>query len=327
MNKRRVNSLTYGALLSALLGVFLLLNRQLAGMFDAYMLWIIPLPVIVYCLKFDVKQGMIMGAAMTLLSFVVATPMTTFYVACSIVAGLIYSDGLLKGKSSLQLIISVFLVSLFIMFISTFMFAGFFGYNLAEDIEFMHQSMVTMIESMEKATGTSLSNNPLISLMLEHNFLIYMLILSTVLTSIMEGILVHLLAFVLLKRLKLPQPQIKPLNQIRAPLLVKVFVILTFVLTIANGFSIPWLNRHSDIIMGLMPIAYILCCFYGYLLALTWINWKMGNRNSRIVLVIIIVMLMMFAPPVMIGLGSLDMFTDARNNVMRGIRNEQNRQV
>ena len=100
MNKRRVNSITYGALLSALLGVFLLFNRQTGGLFDAYMLWIIPLPVIVYCLKFDIKQGMIMGVAMALLSFIVATPMTAFYVASSIVAGLIYADGLKKEKRS-----------------------------------------------------------------------------------------------------------------------------------------------------------------------------------------------------------------------------------
>ena len=67
MNKRRVNSITYGALISALLGAFLLVNRQLAGMFDAYMLWIIPIPVIIYCLKFDVKQGMVMGVAITII--------------------------------------------------------------------------------------------------------------------------------------------------------------------------------------------------------------------------------------------------------------------
>ena len=47
MRNSRVNSITYGALLSALLGVLLFVNRQLAGMLDTYMFWIVPLPVIV----------------------------------------------------------------------------------------------------------------------------------------------------------------------------------------------------------------------------------------------------------------------------------------
>ena len=119
MNKKRVNSITYGALICALTGAFLLLNRQLGGMFNTYMLWIIPLPVIIYCLKFDVRQGFVMGFAMLLLSFIVATPVSTFYVFASIIAGLVYADGVKKEKSSLQLIVSVIMVSLFILVVTS----------------------------------------------------------------------------------------------------------------------------------------------------------------------------------------------------------------
>ena len=325
MNKRRVNSITYGALISALLGAFLLLNRQLAGMFDVYMLWIIPIPVIVYCLKFDVRQGFVMGIAMVLLTFIVATPMTLFYVASSIAAGLIYAHGMNKGYSSMQLIISVIMVSLFMLVVTTVVFSSFFGYSLADDIEFTRQSTEAIIKSMAAVMGDSVLENPLIKLMLSHNFLLYIIMLSSVLTSVLEGILVHLLAILILKRLKMPMPPIRPLSEIRAPLVIRVFVAAVFMLSILNMFQVPFFAKYSQIIMALVPVAYIFCCFYGYLLAVTWINWKMPGRNSRIMLVFIMVALMILFPWFMIVVGSMDMFTNARDAILKGIRYEQNR--
>ena len=325
MNKRRVNSITYGALLSALLGVFLLFNRQTGGLFDAYMLWIIPLPVIVYCLKFDIKQGMIMGVAMALLSFIVATPMTAFYVASSIVAGLIYADGLKKEKSSMQLILSVILVSMFITVVTMIIFAKFFGYSLTADIDYTRDSVKMMIEAMAKVLGPEVLENPLLKLMLSRNFLLYIIVLSSLLTSILEGILVHLLAILILRRLKMPGPKVRPLSEIKAPWYIKVFVVITYVLMILNGFNIPFINQYSEIIMGLMPVAYIFCGFFAYLLALTWINLRIPGRNSRILLVFIFMFLLMFAPPVIMVAGLLDMFTDTRDRILKGIRYEQNR--
>ena len=325
MNKRRVNSITYGALLSALLGVFLLFNRQTGGLFDAYMLWIIPLPVIVYCLKFDVRQGMIMGLAMTLLSFIVATPMTAFYVACSIVAGLVYVDGLRKEKSSMHLILSVILISMFITVISMVIFAKFFGYSLTADIDYTRTWVQTIIDAMAATMGPSVYDNPLILLMLNSNFLLYIIVLSSLLTSILEGILVHLLAILILRRLKMPGPKVTPLSEIRAPLFIKIFVVVVYLLVMLNGFNIPLLNEHTDIIMGLMPVAYIFCGFYGYLLLLTWINLRIPNRNSRILLVFLVVILLLIFPPFMMVVGMTDMFTNARDSILKGIRYEQNR--
>ena len=325
MNKRRVNSITYGALISALLGAFLLVNRQLAGMFDAYMLWIIPIPVIIYCLKFDVRQGMIMGVAMTLLCLIVATPVTAFYVIFSIIAGLVYAWGLNKKKSSLQLILSVIMVSLFMMVITTVVASSFFGYSFSDDIEFTRQSMEAIIEAMTGAMGESVMENPFLKLMLSRNFLLYIIMLSSVITCVLEGILVHLLVILILKRLKMPQPEIKPLSEIRAPLVIKIFVAFVYIRAILMILGVPFVTKYSDIVMALLPIAYIFCCFYGYLLVLTWINWKMPGRNSRIMVVFAVCGLMILVPYFMMVVGSLDMFTSTRDTILRGIRYEQNR--
>ena len=325
MNKKRVNSITYGALICALTGAFLLLNRQLGGMFNTYMLWIIPLPVIIYCLKFDVRQGFVMGFAMLLLSFIVATPVSTFYVFASIIAGLVYADGVKKEKSSLQLIVSVIMVSLFILVVTSVVFSNFFGYSLSDDIEFTRESTKAIIESMAAVLGDSVLENPLLQMMLSYNFLLYIIMLASVLTSVLEGILVHLLAFLILKRLKMPLPKLKPLSEIRAPLLIKIFVGAVFILAILNIFGAAFTRKYSQIIMALVPVAYIFCCFYGYLLVLTWINWKIPSRNSRMMVVFIVCGLMIFLPWFMMVIGSIDIFTSARDTILRGIRYEQNR--
>ena len=76
MKNSRVNSITYGAMMAALLGVLLFVNRQLAGALDLYLFWIIPIPVIIYCLKFGIKRSFVLGAAMLGVAFLVSTPVT-----------------------------------------------------------------------------------------------------------------------------------------------------------------------------------------------------------------------------------------------------------
>ena len=191
MRNSRVNSITYGALLSALLGVLLFVNRQLAGVLDTYMFWIVPLPVIVYCLKFGVKQSLVMGTSMILLSFIIATPITTFYVVGSVIAGIVYGDGVLKKRNVFSLVLSVIIISMIVMFISTFALAGVFGDDLSSDIAYMSELMKTMLGSL----GESEAGAELIKSLTSTRFLLTLLVISSVLTSVLEGILVHLLAF------------------------------------------------------------------------------------------------------------------------------------
>ena len=314
MRNSRVNSITYGALLSALLGVLLFVNRQLAGMLDTYMFWIVPLPVIVYCLKFGVKQSLVMGTSMVLLSFIIATPVTTFYVVGSVIAGIVYGDGVLKQRNTFQLILSVIVISLIVMFVSTFALAGVFGYDLSSDLAYMKELMVTMLGSL----GESDAASELIKQLTSTRFLLSVLVIASVLTSVLEGILVHLLAFLVLKKLKMQLPPMVPLGEIKAPLVIKLFCFGVMVANLMAG--ITSVTQYNDIILPLLTIVYVFCMFYGYLLVVVFLAGRFPSPKSRALLVIPIIFTMLMMPVLTMVLGFLDMFTGIRDRIIREIK-------
>ena len=309
MNNRRVSSITYGALLTALLGVVLFLNRQMAGLLDMYMFWILPIPVIVYCLKFDIKQGMVMATAMLLLSFIISTPTSLVYVGASLVAGLVYSDGLRKQKSAFQLIVSVIAISLVLMVITTFVFSAAFGYDVGEEIAFMRDYIASVFSQMGVQPA---------EFALSYRFILALIIISSVLTSVMEGILVHLLTFIVLRRLKMPLPPMKPLGAIICPGWLRFMV---FVFSAAYVLSIVMnVRQYDEIVMLLMVFVYIICSFFGYLLILAFLARRVPNAKSRAVLVLPIMLLSMVVYPVIIMIGFVDIFSNVRQNILKEIK-------
>ena len=302
MKNSRVNSITYGAMMAALLGVLLFVNRQLAGALDLYLFWIIPIPVIIYCLKFGINRAYVLGAAMLGVAFLVSTPVTLFYVAMSVVAGMVYSWGLLNNKGAFFLIASVTMVSLLIVILSEYVFAAFFGYSIAEDIKALQEALASFMPA---------------GMTLDDNLLRNMLILASVFTSIMEGILVHLVAFLVLKRLKMPTPAMVPLSEIRAPLVIKIFV--AFTLIWQTYLMITKNTQYANTLAMLMTVMLFMCGFFGYLLVLTWLEWKKVPRNSRIIYILLFFGALLFMPMLVIMVGCVDIFTDMRVLMMKEI--------
>ena len=52
---RQVRKLTEGAMMCALFGLVLLINRQFAGVLELFFVYVLPLPLIVYTAKYDFK--------------------------------------------------------------------------------------------------------------------------------------------------------------------------------------------------------------------------------------------------------------------------------
>ena len=227
MRRSRVNSITYGALFCALVGVLVYINRLLANGLELYFFWIIPIVVIIYIVKFDVKQAIVMNVAMLLMTMIIAGPVSTstFYVLGSVIAGTVYGAGLIKGSAT-YLITSVVLVSLIMMFISYFVFAKFFGYDLMAEMDFMREAMTIMADKM--ARGDAAISSTLMA-MFDNNALFSIIIISSVLSAILEGFLVHSIAFIVLKRLKMTIPPMKPVSELYAPLWLKLIVLVGLV--------------------------------------------------------------------------------------------------
>ncbi|MBQ6655109.1 MAG: DUF2232 domain-containing protein [Erysipelotrichaceae bacterium] len=323
MSNRRVNSITYGAIICALVGALLLINRQLANFLDVYLFWIIPLPVIVYSIKFGTRQSLIMAVAMVLTALITTgfQITTLFYVIGAVLAGLVYGYGLNHGRSATFLIMSVVLVSLVIAIVSTFVFSAAFGYNVAEEIEYLQTYIV---EALQKV-GLN-PEDPSYKQFLNYQTLFQIYIIATVLTSLMEGVLVHLLAYLVLRRLKMTLPPMKPISSIYAPWWVKLFVFVTFFAYMASKFT--GITQYDNIITPLLVVAQCFCFFFGYIFLMTMASALLRDRRKIMLVSFLVVALFAVFAQILVFMGIFDIYSGFRKRLVeRGSANaEQNGQ-
>ncbi len=323
MRKSSVSSITYGALFCALIGVLVYANRLLAGAIELYFFWIIPIPVIVYILKFGVKQAVVMSTAMILMTMIISGPISagTFYVIGATIAGIFYGDGLVKGKSVFNLVGRLIIVSMVEIIITVFFAAAFFGYDLSEEVRLMGEMMLSIAEKMGESTKTGIAQ------IINSNKLLTIVIISYILSSVMEGVLVHLFAYIALKRLKMQTPPMIPVYEIKAPRWMKLFIfvgLLTTILTLITG--VTTLDKY---VYPFQVITAFICYFFGYIYIIVYLSLIIPNKRTRSSIIVILVLLSLFIPYVFIGLGILDIFTNNRKILVeraKAYAEQQNRQ-
>jgi uncharacterized membrane protein len=250
---------------------------------------------------------------------IIAGPISTstFYVLGSVVAGTVYGAGLIKQKSAGYLITSVVVVSMVMMFISYFVFAKFFGYDLMAEMDFMKNTMATLVEKMAKGDASVYST--LMSIF-DNNAIFSIIIISSVLSSLLEGFLVHSIAFLVLKRLKMVTPPMKSVSELYAPLWLKLIVIAGLAGNILmTQFSA--VAQYKNIIFPITVIAYIVCFMFGYILISTLIAIRIPNNRTRASISVIVLLLALFLSAAVIGVGIFDIFTSFRKTLIEEMKN------
>ena len=57
--KKQVRTITEGSMMLAIIGLFLFLNLQFAGILQTYFIIFIPLPILIYTIRYGFKNGLI----------------------------------------------------------------------------------------------------------------------------------------------------------------------------------------------------------------------------------------------------------------------------
>ena len=122
-----VRKITDGAMMCAIVGAVLLINRQLGGLFQDMFLFLFPIPMVFYSAKYVWKNGWVVFAAMCLLGFILGGPTTLFYVASESLIGLIYGGGIHAGQKTHKLVLLTMVAGAIVNVLSTVVFASFFG--------------------------------------------------------------------------------------------------------------------------------------------------------------------------------------------------------
>lgn len=203
MNKD-VRRITDGAMMCAIVGVMLLLNRFTGGFLTEIVLLLLPQPMVFYSAKYGAKNSWAVFIAMCLLGFFISGGIQAlFYVGTSALIGLVYGSGV-ETKSPGRLLISVMIIAVISDVLSMLVFTSFFGYDLTAEVN----EMSTMMNQLFEQTGTSYG----MQVDME-SYIRTIIVVSTVLTGVLEGLVTHLLSRVLLGRFHYQMQPMKPFRE------------------------------------------------------------------------------------------------------------------
>jgi len=305
--KNRTKEITHGALYLALIAVLLIINRQTGNILDGYLLWILPVPLILYTRNYSFKSGLILVLAAFLLSFFLCTLTTVFYVTVSLLVGLIYGIALKKGCSNNILLLIAICGSLIITFVTCVFFSSLSGYGIKEDIE--------MFNELTAYFNVSLPQGWDIKLLIYGVYII---------SGIIEGFLVHLITFFVFTRLKIPFPQFVNVDKLKMPLALSVLSVVIIPLYL-YFFTLNMDSKISEIILLLASFIFLMGLFFGYLVILYFcrIYGQKGIMCCIVVLLIVIALRLMNFIPAGTGFyllaltGILDGFLDIKERLRR----------
>ena len=94
--RNSVRRITDGAVMAALMGLLMVLDGQSGMLIDGLLFWVLPIPVIVYTVKYDISSGFMVATAITILGFILTLPHIAILIGFSNLIGIVYGFGIKK---------------------------------------------------------------------------------------------------------------------------------------------------------------------------------------------------------------------------------------
>lgn len=270
MSTRKI---TDGAMLAAMVGVLLLTDRQLAGFFDFTIFWIVSIPIIVYIAKYRLQDSGALVVTVLALAIMLSPIQTIFYVGMACVVAVLYGRGIKKNYSNHILLLISIGVSLITSFLSMLVFASLFGFDMYQDTLIALQIITDFAAWIHIRVPDFTSRVSAV------------VVSGLVLTGVMEGIVIHLLSYLVLTRFKLPVAPMKPLNQVKVSRKTGLTLLL-----IAGGIIIGQTMIRSEYYINILYFILFVILFLfmanGYLSLLTILAYYNRRKSAFLYLLI-----------------------------------------
>lgn len=228
----KTKQISEGAMMIALISLLLIINRQMANVLENIIAWVIALPMLVYCVRYSWRASLLVFVSCLLMSLILAAPTTIFYLFSALSTGLIYGYGVRKGWQNRVLLLLSVGMQMITMLLTVLVLSSIFGYNINE--EFL--TLFNLIQSVE-GIGDSQS--------------IVWLFLGVIYigSSLLQGILIHVLAHMLLARLRIKARPLKQIWELVYPKWVGVFVVISWLAYMGSSLGLFSTNIRSYILM------------------------------------------------------------------------------
>lgn len=303
--KNTTHRITEGAMMVAIVGLFLFANRQLAGLLEYAMYWILSFPILIYTVRYGVKQAIAPAVSMLLLSFMISMPSTIFYLTSALLIGMIYGGGVRNKWSNGALLISTGILTLLSYFMTMVVFAAFFGYDPNEDIE-----IAMRLGEILKIGNINIGQ-----------LAIVFSVLLSIVTAILQTICVHLLAILLMRRMRIPTNPTKSIFDMAMPktigyisICIWVLFLLRNVIKLEGNLLVGLISAYSVVVflMSSELISSMLCLLLIY-----------QKRSLVFVLLIVVLACLAFEPTrnLVILMGIYSCLVNLRTRWKRGVIN------
>lgn len=304
-----VRKLTDGAMMCAIVGVVLLINRQLGGLFQDMFLFLFPIPMVFFSAKYGTRDSIVVFIAMCILGFILGGIPTLFYVGSESLIGLIYGSGIHDGRDTRRIVLATMIIGALVNVLSTVVFASFFGYDLAAETK----EMESMMNQVFAQTGAVVP--PTVNL---SQFIATTFVVTAVLTGVLQGFVTHVLSRLLLKRLRFNVEMPRPISEYYPPKWSGYVGLLGFVMYYYSVLRPFENNIVQNVFQGLGMCGFLYLLVYGYIAVLVFMRVRYPKARGLGMLAGIL--LTFIVPAALVVLGFLYITTDFHSRLLEGVR-------
>ena len=277
MNKTK--KLTTGAMLLAIIGALMLLDRQFSYFFDVYIVMIIPVVIIIYSAMHDIKDGAILSVCLLIITFIIGSSSFNYlcYVPLGIIVGLGYSFFLKKNYSKQVLLLASIVLYTIGEIIVAFVLMPIFGIDLAAQINQLKDAFI----SSSSTLGMDLS-------LIDLNVILPLaIVLSTIFMGIIEGFLTHVVTLMLLKKFKIKDIDNKSIVPLEpGTKLTYVCIILVFLMMLSNRYLTNLISSETIkyILLSAGMIGFMILCYFGYIYLIIYFRIRFQKNMALYVI-------------------------------------------
>ena len=252
----KTQELTYGAMIVAIFGVLLLINRQTGGFLEGIFMFIFPIPMVAFSAKYGWKDSLPVFVCTVLLSFLFGTFTAIFYAIAESFIGMVYGSCIKAERDMNRTLVLVVALSAIAELLCSVALASLFGIDINQDIMAMQEGMNQAFEQagMDTATG-----------ILSYDYLCRMYVISMGFMGAMQGLIVYYLSLVILRKLRYPIKKPQPLTQYYPSKIsgfIAAFLVFVYIYSFAKPFANPTVQDIAQS-AGICGVIYLI--FFGYI--------------------------------------------------------------
>ena len=252
----KTQELTYGAMIVAIFGVLLLINRQTGGFLEGIFMFIFPIPMVAFSAKYGWKDSLPVFVCTVLLSFLFGTFTAIFYVIAESFIGMVYGSCIKAERDMNRTLVLVVALSAVAELLCSVALASLFGIDINQDIMAMQEGMNQAFEQAGIDTATGI---------LSYDYLRRMYVISMGFMGAMQGLIVYYLSLVILRKLRYPIKKPQPLTQYypsRISGFIAAFLVFVYIYSFAKPFANPTVQDIAQS-AGICGVIYLI--FFGYI--------------------------------------------------------------